>query len=103
MSPGDETRPMYHRVLLKLSGEAFAPESGTGISIEATSLVASQLADVVDLGIQTALPQDFVEEALVFDVEPSLEGYDDPALRGDMGRLRVDLPWDGPERVDRAR
>jgi uridylate kinase len=55
MSPDDETRPMYHRVLLKLSGEAFASESGTGISIEATSLVARQLADVIDLGIQPAV------------------------------------------------
>jgi uridylate kinase len=53
----DETaaRPVYHRVLLKLSGEAFAPESGTGISAEATALIARQLADVVDLGIQPAV------------------------------------------------
>jgi uridylate kinase len=55
MIPGDDTRPMYHRVLLKLSGEAFAPESDSGISIEATSLIARQLADVVDLGIQPAV------------------------------------------------
>ncbi|MEX0983629.1 MAG: UMP kinase [Actinomycetota bacterium] len=48
-------RPAYHRVLLKLSGEAFAPESGFGISAEATALVARQLADVVDLGIQPAV------------------------------------------------
>jgi lipopolysaccharide transport system ATP-binding protein len=54
---------------------------------------------VIDLGLQTALPQDLVEEALVFEIEPSLEGYDDPALRADMGRFRVDLPWYGPERL----
>ncbi|MET0903731.1 MAG: UMP kinase [Acidimicrobiales bacterium] len=48
-------RPTHHRVLLKLSGEAFAPEGGTGISPDATSLVARQLAEVVDLGIQPAV------------------------------------------------
>ena len=31
MDDGD-ARPTYHRVLLKLSGEAFAPASGAGIS-----------------------------------------------------------------------
>jgi uridylate kinase len=48
-------RPSHHRVLLKLSGEAFATESGSGISTEATALVARQLAEVVDLGIQPAV------------------------------------------------
>ena len=50
------TRPMYGRVLLKLSGDAFAPaDTGYGINTEATSLLARQLGDVVDLGIQTAV------------------------------------------------
>jgi uridylate kinase len=48
-------RPTYHRVLLKLSGEAFAPASGSGISDASTSLVARQLAEVVDIGIQPAV------------------------------------------------
>jgi uridylate kinase len=48
-------RPSHHRVLLKLSGEAFATEGGSGISADATSLVARQLAEVVDLGIQPAV------------------------------------------------
>jgi uridylate kinase len=49
-------RPTYHRVLLKLSGEAFAPaDAEYGISSEATSLVARQLADVIDLGMQCAV------------------------------------------------
>lgn len=51
----EAARPAYHRVLLKLSGEAFAPESGSGISDSATALVARQLAEVVDLGIQPAV------------------------------------------------
>jgi len=48
-------RPTYHRVLLKLSGEAFAPASGSGISDASTGLVARQLAEVVDIGIQPAV------------------------------------------------
>ena len=54
MVDGD-ARPAYHRVLLKLSGEAFSPASGSGISDAATSLVARQLAEVVDMGIQPAV------------------------------------------------
>jgi uridylate kinase len=47
--------PTHHRVLLKLSGEAFAPSSGNGISDAATALIARQLAEVVDIGIQPAV------------------------------------------------
>ena len=51
-----ELRPLYHRVLLKLSGDAFAPsDTGYGISTQASSLLARELADVVDLGVQTAV------------------------------------------------
>jgi len=48
-------RPTFHRVLLKLSGEAFAPASGSGISDASTGLIARQLAEVVDIGIQPAV------------------------------------------------
>jgi uridylate kinase len=49
-------RPTYHRVLLKLSGDAFAPpDSGYGINTASTALLAAQLAEVVDLGVQTAV------------------------------------------------
>src|ERR671935_1666352 len=48
-------RTEYQRVLLKLSGEAFAPSAGTGISTDSTALVARQLAEVVDLGVQIAV------------------------------------------------
>jgi len=51
----DGARPTHHRVLLKLSGEAFAPSSGNGISDAATGLIARQLAEVVDIGIQPAV------------------------------------------------
>ncbi|OFW78490.1 MAG: UMP kinase [Actinobacteria bacterium RBG_19FT_COMBO_70_19] len=50
------TRPQYHRVLLKLSGDAFSPpDTGYGISAESTALLAHELADVVDLGVQPAI------------------------------------------------
>jgi uridylate kinase len=48
--------PIYRRVLLKLSGEAFSPPDGEhGISTESTSLLARQLAEVSGLGVQTAV------------------------------------------------
>jgi uridylate kinase len=50
------TVPIYRRVLLKLSGEAFIPpDQGFGISSEATKLLAAQLKDVLVLGTQVAV------------------------------------------------
>src|SRR5207237_10593766 len=46
---------VYGRVLLKLSGDAFAPPEGFGISPEATRLLASQLRDVLPLGVEVAI------------------------------------------------
>jgi len=56
----DETvrseRPVYRRVLLKLSGDSFAPlDTGYGISSDAAGLIARQLLEVVDLGVQPAV------------------------------------------------
>jgi uridylate kinase len=49
-------RPVYHRVLLKLSGDAFAPpDTGYGISADSTALVARELAEVVRGGVQPAV------------------------------------------------
>jgi uridylate kinase len=49
--------PLYRRVLLKLSGDAFAsPDLEYGISPDATGALARQLADVTgELGIQMAV------------------------------------------------
>ena len=56
MSEGDAERAVYHRVLLKLSGDAFSSsETGYGISSDSTGLIARQLAEVVDLGVQPAI------------------------------------------------
>jgi uridylate kinase len=46
---------VYRRVLLKLSGDAFAPPEGFGISSEASRVLARQLRDVLELGVQVAV------------------------------------------------
>jgi len=49
-------RPIHKRVLLKLSGEAFAPsDTEYGINTDATALIARQLAEVVAMGVETAV------------------------------------------------
>jgi uridylate kinase len=51
-----DATPIYRRVLLKLSGDAFAPPGADyGISDEATALLARQLEDVGGLGVQVAV------------------------------------------------
>ncbi|MGH2659476.1 MAG: UMP kinase [Actinomycetota bacterium] len=53
---GGGSRPVYSRVLLKLSGDAFAPpDTGYGISTDSTALLARELRDVVDIGVQVAV------------------------------------------------
>src|SRR5213593_275282 len=53
---GEVSRPVYHRVLLKLSGDAFSPpDTGYGISTDSTALLARELRDVVDIGVQVAV------------------------------------------------
>jgi uridylate kinase len=47
--------PIYRRVLLKLSGDAFSGESGFGIASEPTALLANQLAEVNSLGVQVSV------------------------------------------------
>jgi uridylate kinase len=48
-------RPSYSRVLLKLSGEAFAdPQLGFGIDASTVHSLADQLAEVQSLGVQVA-------------------------------------------------
>jgi uridylate kinase len=49
------TTPQFKRVLLKLSGEAFAGAGGFGLGFDRIDGVARQLVDVVDLGVQTAV------------------------------------------------
>lgn len=48
-------QPAYHKILLKLSGEALAGKNGFGIDPEIITTIASEIHDVVALGIQLSV------------------------------------------------
>ncbi|BCR05466.1 uridylate kinase [Desulfuromonas versatilis] len=50
-----EAKPRYQRILLKLSGEALAGQQGYGIDPEVIANIASEIKEVVGLGVQVAL------------------------------------------------
>lgn len=47
--------PIFQRILLKLSGEALQGASGYGIDPEVLSVVASEVQELVELGVETAV------------------------------------------------
>lgn len=47
--------PVYKRVLLKLSGEVFAGESGFGIDPQVVSRIAEELREVAGMGVELAI------------------------------------------------
>ena len=47
--------PRFHRVMLKLSGEALAPPGGVGVDLDALAEIGLEIKEVFDLGIQLAL------------------------------------------------
>jgi uridylate kinase len=49
------TKPIYQRIILKLSGEALAGDQGFGINLEIVNSIASQAKEVLDLGVQIAV------------------------------------------------
>ncbi len=49
------TRPVYKRVLLKLSGEALMGDQGFGISPEVINQVAEEVRSIFDMGLQIAI------------------------------------------------
>jgi uridylate kinase len=50
-----ETRPIYTRVLLKLSGEALMGEQQFGVDPAVTARIAKDVGDIQALGVQTAI------------------------------------------------
>ncbi|HVK04732.1 MAG TPA: UMP kinase [Armatimonadaceae bacterium] len=52
---GGEVRPRFGRVLLKLSGEAFAGDQGFGIGPDAVQKIAREVADIHALGVGVAI------------------------------------------------
>jgi len=54
--PAASSKPIYRRVLLKVSGEAFAdPALGVGLDYDRIDGIARQLVDVVDDGVEVAV------------------------------------------------
>jgi uridylate kinase len=51
----DTPAPYYKRVLLKISGEGFCPESGFGIEAGELENIAQQCVDVCKTGVQLAV------------------------------------------------
>jgi uridylate kinase len=47
--------PIYHRVLLKLSGEALMGDEPFGIDPAVTTQIASEIKEIQELGVQTAV------------------------------------------------
>ena len=50
-----ENKPIYKRVVLKISGEALAGESGFGINNETITKVADQIISVAKLGVEIGI------------------------------------------------
>ena len=50
--------PVYKRILLKLSGEAFAGGGGLGVDPDVVRSIAAQIADVVRGGAEVAVVSD---------------------------------------------
>jgi uridylate kinase len=55
LTPEPSERPVFKRVVLKLSGESLQGPLGSGIHAETVARVAAELKDVSDLGIQMAI------------------------------------------------
>lgn len=49
------TTARYHRVVLKLSGEALSGEEGYGIAPKVIQSISKQIKDIVDLGVEVAV------------------------------------------------
>jgi uridylate kinase len=52
---GAAQEPRFHRVMLKLSGQALAPAQGVGIDLDALAAFAHEIKDIAALGVQLAM------------------------------------------------
>lgn len=48
-------KPIYHRILLKLTGDALRGDQPYGIDLEATTVIAKEIQAVHELGVQVAI------------------------------------------------
>ena len=53
--PESQHQPMYRRILLKLSGEAFQGTKGYGIDSTVLKAIAAEVEDLVTLGVEVAM------------------------------------------------
>lgn len=51
----DMSEPAFHRILLKLSGEALMGSKGFGVDSDATSRIAREICDVHESGVEIAI------------------------------------------------
>ncbi len=54
MAKSAERKPVYQRVLLKLTGESLQGKQGYGIDLEVAKSIARQIKEVKDLGVEVA-------------------------------------------------
>ncbi|MGH7914258.1 MAG: UMP kinase [Candidatus Binataceae bacterium] len=52
---GAAHKPRFHRVMLKLSGQALAPAQGVGIDLDTLATFAREIKDIAGLGVQLAM------------------------------------------------
>jgi uridylate kinase len=55
MSSGDSSAPSYHRILLKLSGEALMGDQAYGVDPAVADRIAQDIAEIQSLGVQTSI------------------------------------------------
>jgi uridylate kinase len=55
VSPGDSSAPSYHRILLKLSGEALMGDQAYGVDPAVADRIAQDIAEIQSLGVQTSI------------------------------------------------
>lgn len=48
-------KPLFKRILLKLSGEAFCGDRGYGLDLDTIAIIASELHEILQLGVQIAV------------------------------------------------
>ena len=55
MDPKANLNPAFHRILLKISGEALMGEKSFGIDVKIARAVADEIKQVYELGVQVAV------------------------------------------------
>jgi uridylate kinase len=48
-------KPKYKRIILKLSGEALARKNGFGIDYETVKILAKQIKEIHDIGVEVGI------------------------------------------------